>query len=196
MNPIVMIGAAAAILLLGGKKKPATKKEEVKEEEASTLPPPPMVGSGTGSKSSAAGTLIKSNLKLGAPWSYCKPPTGSKAGTYAAISNDGKSCVVFWRPETPDIVRQYVKIELDKMGSDQLKALCNTALNNAADSSGNWVDDPYRVALVKKVCFAAFPQIDKSNYPPKKDAPYLVSMVWQRVYNIVFGDLCHWGKIT
>jgi hypothetical protein len=196
MNTLLLIGGAAAILLLGGKKKSATKTVAKADDESTIPPPPPLLGGSKGGRVSAAGTSIKSNLRLGSSWAYCKPPAGSKAGTYSAISQDGKSCVVFWKPETPDVVRQHVQLELDKLNSAQIKALCETASNNAPDQFGNWVDDKNREDFVKRLCVKLFPQIGMDQLPPSKDAPYLISMVWQRVYNIVVGDLCNFGKIT
>ena len=209
----ILIAAAAGLLVLGGGKKKRRKSSGSK---------PPGNGNGNGGNGNGNGNgngvggvkIMKADLpqtggKLGEPWSYCKPPKGSPQGTYAAVSKDGNSCMVYWTPETRDTAVAYLEDELSKFSQAEQEELC--ASDNCVPDQFSmepellcdWVPNPKRVAFVKKVVLRMYPQIPSNALPlpppdnlGRVDAPYFVKNVWARVEAIFGHDFCGFNPVT
>jgi len=135
------------------------------------------------------------------PWSRCRPPAGSPKGTYAAY-DENLSCVVFWRPETTEIVTGYMRSELDKLPSAERDALCSP--DNCKDDpyaidpsmSCNWVVDPNREAFIRGAVISLFPQLRDSRLPPLDSDPYFNKMVYTLIAGTFTEGFCGFNLVT
>lgn len=197
MVTALLAGVAAVIFLGGGKRKSRSSKSKSKEgmagEIGDTAPP------------RAKWTLVEASLTRkisGEPWAWCKSPEGSPKGTHAAFSKDGKECMVFWKPDTKDAVRQLIQSELAKLPKDKRDALCKIDECKpdpfAPDPMAfcEWIPNPDRIDFVKKIVLALWPQIDADSLPTKEDSPYFVKVVWDQTGAIFARDFCGFGLVT
>lgn len=192
MNPIIFLAAGAAALLLSGGKKKSKSKSKTE--------PSPSLGSGTGSPSPKPGPAHSGGLSIkskyldvkGKPWDFCRLPSGTPKGTYAAIGEDGVSCLIFWKPETDGIAREYIKAELESLNDSQKAMLCS--VKGSPMSPGYGYSDTL-TGVAWKVIAKMYPQIraDALNDP---DAPYMVKFIRDRVLWILGHDECHFNKVT
>lgn len=200
----VLIAAAGALLLLGGKKKTSSKSGSPPRQ-----PGPDPNGGGFVVAKKPLPTPPDSEGKPGDPGSYCKPPKGSPQGTYAAYSMDGKSCMVFWKPGTEDVVRAYLQQEFSKLSKTERDALCESdhcepdQFAMDPELFCEWVPNPQRHEFVKRVVLMMYPQIPTDHLPPPEpdhlgriDSPYFIQMVWAKVYNMFAHDFCGFNPVT
>jgi len=217
MIPILLAGAAALLFLGGGKKKskPSSQGPRPNGNGGEPTPEPgpdepdPGEPPRPGGLKIIKGHRIPTGPKLGEPWSRCEPPPGSPKGTQAAVSKDGTECMVFWKPGTADVVKQYLQKELDKLPKDKQEELC--ASDNCEPDPFwpeevqmcDWIPDPNREAFVKKVVMIMWPQIGTSMLPlPEPDhlgrinSPHFVKYTWSRVSAIFAHDFCGFNPHT
>src|SRR5690606_30146160 len=64
--------------------------------------------------------------EIGTPWERCDPPYESPKGTEAVFGKDGK-CMVFWQPNTINVVRQSIQQELLKLSKKDRDFLCSAS---------------------------------------------------------------------
>ena len=205
MLPLLLAGAAALLVLGGGSKRRAPRRNGDSGSRADSGAGSG-AGTGTGTGPVVAGGLTmrapSSSRTIGVPWSHCKPPPGSPKFTAAAVSEDGKSCMVFWKPETREVVRVYIRAELAKLPKSKQDALCATdncepdpfAMDPLAFCE--WIPDADREAFVKRVALQLFPQIDQSSLPPSESSEYFIKYVWSRVYDTFASDFCGFNPVT
>ncbi len=190
MLPLLI--AAGALLLLSGKKKG--------RKSSKRTPSPDDSGNGgvTGMLTALPGVVRDQGRVhrapwpggvIGAPWEDCQPPSGSPKGTYAAYSVDGKSCMVFWKPDTRAVAVSFLKTEFDKLSKSSQDELC---------ASGS-----YRTAFVKRVVLLMFPQINPGSLPPPRsddsrgiNAPFFLRTVWAFTERAFEYEFCGFNPVT
>lgn len=205
MLPVILLLGGGALLVMGGAKK---KHRSSKSG-----------GKGTGNGGNGGNIpLVVHGVKIdpipeggetGEPFGYCKPPPGSPVGTHAAFGEDGKTCIVFWKPETSGVCHAYIDQELDKLPKKERDDLCakdecerdEFALD--PETFCKWVSNPAREAFIKKIVLLMYPQIIPGSLPPPEpdsfghvDAPYFIKMVWARVEGLFAHDYCGFNPVT
>lgn len=183
--PLIMIGGA--VTLLGGKKRGA------KNRGSGEVSPDP-IGAMIANIDSAHPIEKK-------PWARCRPPAGSSKGTYAAY-DENLSCVVFWRPETTEVVTSYMRSELDKLPESERDALCSP--DNCMDDpyaidpsmSCNWTIDPNREAFIRAAVTSLFPQLKNEKLPPTESDPYFNKMVYTLIAGAFTEGFCGFNLVT
>ena len=209
----VLIAAAGALLFLGGGKKKRSSSKSRPGQQPGGDPPDDDEENG-GGVVSVVGKILPippgtGKEKFGDPGSYCKPPKGSPKGTYAAVSLDGQSCMVFWKPETRNTVHAYLQQEFDKLSKAEQEELC--ARDNCEPDQFamdpelfcEWVPNPDREAFVKRVVMMMYPQIPSEQLPPPEpdhlgrvDAPYFIKAVWSMSTAMFAHDFCGFNPVT
>ena len=201
----VLIAAGAALLLMGGRKKSSSSQASSSSS------------SNSGGKSSAKKATFSKSFRpapslgsgSGKPGDLCDPPPNSPKGTVAAIGSDGKTCMVFWKPDTYSIVVAHIQAELNKLpkaDQDELCSFDNCEPDPFAmdpESFCEWVPNPDREAFVKMVVLQLFPQIPSQQLPPpprdslgRPQGSQFVEYVWGRVNQIFGQKFCGFNPVT
>ncbi len=225
MLPLLIAAAGALLILGGGKKKKSsgsgttrteadggrTKTWQDKLDKMMSEGNGPRNGAGTKTWQDKMRKMIPEGGSAGSgtPWERCLPPQGSPKGTYAAYSEDGKSCMVFWKPDSRAVVISFLQQEFDKLSKSEQTDLCS-ADNCEPDQFAmdpelfcEWVSNPDRAAFVKRVVLDMFPQIPANVLPPPEpdgfgrvDAPYFLRIVWSFTEAAFAHDFCGFNPVT
>ena len=199
MLPLLIAGLGA-ILVLGSRRpsrsSAARPKRGAGRGRGEGGAPPPSLGSGT------VPIIIAKPLKLGEPWSYCKPPQGSPVGTYAAYDGSGTKCIVFWHPNTRATVISRIKSELDKLSKSERDYLC--AVDVCEDdpfaidpvAMCTWMPNADRDAFLAHVIGLLWPNtFQQGAFPPRNTDPYFSKNVWSKVEAIFAYDFCGFNQV-
>jgi len=202
MNPMLLIGGAAALLLMSGGKKSSKKSSGGAKE------PPSMGGvSPGGGRPGGNGPMDRYQMAVGQvppnkkPWGQCPPPPGSPKGTYATYNQQGE-CVIFWRPDTWDVVIAEFELALNALPDDEAEAMCDKDHcepdQYAADPklSCVWTVSPKRQAFVNSVIMKMYDEIEPHMLPPKDGDPYFVRMVYSLVSGTFAEAFCGYNLTT